>query len=149
MPVGREPDVWHSSSMQRVGAAIVTAGGLALAVGVTAGGGVAPGVAALLWVFAVTLALGAWRILFVPYVALQSTQVVVQNRIGRTAIPYSEIVAVRAGYYGIRITKRDRGEVLAWAVQKPNWATWSHKRTRADDLVGAIVARTQSPHASS
>jgi len=128
---------------------------LAAAIGFTLGG-VATGVIVMVWCVVPVLMLMAWRFSFVPYVAMTPSAVVVRNRVGKTSIPYADIAVVRPGYYGTLIKRRSGGAVVAWAVQKPNWATRTKKRTRADDLADAIRRRmaevpyaTQTGHRSS
>ena len=59
-----------SHTGRRVGASVLGICWLALAIGVTGGGGVGAGVLALLWISLAMLIVGIWRWAFVPYVAL-------------------------------------------------------------------------------
>lgn len=135
-----QDQVWRVARGQRVGSIVLVVVWLALAVGFTLGG-VTTGVIVMVWCVVPLLMLMAWRFSFVPHVALTPSSVVVTNRIGKTTIPYADIAAVHPGYYGTMIKRRSGGAVVAWAVQKPNWATWFKKRTRADELADAIRSR--------
>jgi hypothetical protein len=55
-------------------------------------------------------------------------------------IPLRDVLRVSGGYYGLNVTVRGRLLPLtASAVQKPNWATWTGKHTRSDDVAAAII----------
>ena len=133
--------LWRVRPTGRVAGAGVASAWALLAAGVTAGGGVSVGVIVLLWCVTILVALGAWRWAFVPYVALGSESLVVQNRVLRSTVMYSNIASARPGYGGVIIEKRDGTRTCAWAVQKSNAARASGTRTRADDLVDAIMLR--------
>ena len=134
-------DLWRVRPAGRVAGAGVASASALLAAGVTAGGGVSVGVIVLLWCVTIFVALGAWRWAFVPYVALGSESLVVQNRLLRSTVMYRNIASARAGYYGVTIEKRDGTRTCAWAVQKSNVARAGGTRTRVDDLVDAIMLR--------
>ena len=138
---GGRHQVWRVARGQRVGSALVVVAWLALALGFTIGAGVAAGVLVIVWSVLPLVTLMAWRFSFVPYVTLTQTAAVVRNRIGMKTIPYGDIAWVRPGYYGTTIKTKSGSAVVAWAVQKPNWATWFNKQTRADELAAAIKQR--------
>ena len=49
------------------------------------------------------------------------------------------MLRVSGGYYGLNVTVRGRlFPLTASAVLKPNWATWTGRRTRSDDVAAAI-----------
>jgi hypothetical protein len=144
-----QDQLWRVAKGQRIGSVVVSVVWVALAVGITVGGGVATGVIVILWCVVPLMMLMAWRYSFVPYVAMTPTAAVVRNRVGQTTIPYADIAEIRPGYYGTTIKRRSGGAVVAWAVQKPSWATWSKKGTRADDLADAIRRRVaEVPYAA-
>ena len=89
----------------------------------------------------ILIAFGVWRKAFVPFVALMPHDLIVQNRLSNTSIPYADIKGVSGGYYGLIIRLRQGRVVTAWAVQKSNAARWLNKRTRVDDVADAIMAR--------
>ena len=136
-----QEQVWRVARGQRVGSLVMVIAWLALTLGVTIGGGVEAGVLVILWSVLPLVALMAWRMAFIPYVALTPSAVVVRNRIGTKTIPYADIASAHPGYYGTTIKTRSGSSVVAWAVQKPNWATWFKQQTRADALAAAINQR--------
>ncbi len=64
-------------------------------------------------------------------------------------IRWSEIERIVPGYYGLRISRRDGPDVVAWAVQKSNWAQWRGKRVRADEIAHALALRAAAATESS
>lgn len=55
-------------------------------------------------------------------------------------IPLRDVQMVRGGYYGLEIKVRSRRlPITASAIQKPNWANWTGRRTRADEVADAIL----------
>jgi hypothetical protein len=67
--------------------------------------------------------------------------VTVVSLTGTTRIAWDEIMHCTPGYWGIEITLRDGTVVNASAIQKPNYATWLKRRTRADEVADALNAR--------
>jgi hypothetical protein len=118
---------------------------LALVVGISIGGNIAVGVTALLWISFALVVLGIWRWAFFPCIALTPEAVIVQNRLTKRSVPYSTIVGVKAGFYGLRLLTKDHNDVTAWAVQKSNEAKWAHRQTRADEVAEAIMSRVGTP----
>jgi hypothetical protein len=131
---------WRVSPLGRIGAALAILFWFGLALGLTVGGE-AIGPVAFVWLFLLAIAVCAWSWAFVPYVDLTLTEVIVQNRIRKTSLPYTAIREIRPGYYGLRFITNDGRALTAWAVQKSNAATWMHRRTRADDLADVIRGR--------
>ncbi len=86
------------------------------------------------------MAVLAWKSSVGSWLRLTSTEVIVCNPLEVVRIPLQGVVDVSAGYGGVTITRADRTRVGAWAVQKTNLASWFHWRTRADDVVEAILA---------
>jgi Bacterial PH domain len=86
------------------------------------------------------LALGAWRLAFVPYVSVSSPGVIVQNPISRRTVPYSDIAEVRTGYYGLVLRLKSGQAVICWAIQKSNVAKLGRVFTRGDEVADAIRA---------
>lgn len=136
--------IWRVSTAGRVAGVVLVVGWLALALGITLGGGAPGGAVALIWWSGLLLVPWVWRWAFVPYVALKADGVFIQNRITSKFVPYPEITRVSGGYYGLTL-RTSRGDVvIAWAVQKSNLARWLHRQTRADEVAQAIVARAPS-----
>jgi hypothetical protein len=123
-----------------VGALLVVSGSVALATGVSVGGGVSPVVIVILWSVVAIACVGAWRGAFVPYLALTPSELVVQNRFTHTSIPIADVVGAKVGYYGVTIQRGDGRRVQAWAVQKSNLARVAGNRTRGDEVIEAIMA---------
>ena len=139
--LAQQARIWRTAVSVRIGSVVVLLGWLALSLGITFGAGVADGVLVLIWVLGPVYGFGAWRYAFVPFVALRTSDVLVRNRWGQQVIPYGDIASVHPGYYGTTFRLKTGSSVTAWAVQKPNWASWLHRRTRADDLSDAITER--------
>lgn len=138
-PAGSER--WRVRPAGRAGAVLVVLVWTALAVGISAGGA-SVGVATTIWCCVPILAACAWRWAFVPYVALEPGVLLVQNRLGRChRIAYTDVAMINAGYYGLTIRRHSGPRVVAWAVQKSNVASWTHKPTRADAIADTIRAR--------
>jgi hypothetical protein len=135
--------MWRVGLVGRIGAVGLCALWLALAVGVTLGGGVGVGVFVVMWASFVCLCLGVRYWAFVPYIALTETAVVIQNRMSSARIDYREIASAHSGDAGITIVRRDGTRVNGWAVQKSNAAKWTNKTTRSDQVVAAITSRIQ------
>jgi hypothetical protein len=133
--------VWRVRPAGRLAAILVVMAWASLVAGVSAGGA-ATGIVLALWSGLLVVGLAAWRWAFVPYVALTASAVVVQNRVSRLQVAYRDIESVRAGYRGLMITRAGARPVVAWAVQKSNIASWSHKRTRADEVAELIISRS-------
>lgn len=139
-----ETQIWRVTPAGRVIAVVVVLGFVVVAAGVTVGG-TSPGIAVILWCATVAIGIGAWRWAFVPYVALTPDGVVVQNMFDRVEVPYPDIALVGVSYAGLTIRRGSGGRlVVAWAVQKSNFARWMRRRTRADDVADAIRARARS-----
>lgn len=128
-------DTWRVRPAERLAGVVLTTGWAGLATGVSIGGNSA---AIVLWLMVPLIALGVWRWAFVPYIALDPVGVVVQNRIGKVTVPYSQIRDVRTGYSGLTLKLDNGSSVTAWAVQKSNWARWRKLRTRSDEVADAI-----------
>lgn len=112
----------------------------ATAVGLSVGGAV------VMWALAVVVVLSVWRWYMVPYVAVTPDAVVVRGVFSRRTVDYDAIRRVRPGLYGVRIETMDQGAVTAWAVQKSKFAEWTHRHTRADDVVAQIMDRVHDAH---
>jgi len=141
---GSDTEVWRVTQIGRIGASVLGAIWLALVVGVTVEGNVGAGVVALLWIVLAVIIVGIWRWAFVPYVALAVEGVIVQNRITHRTVPYTAIVEVKSGYYGLRLLTKDHDMITAWAVQKSNASRWAHRSTRSDEVADAIMARVNA-----
>jgi hypothetical protein len=74
-----------------------------------------------------------------PAVTLSETDVEVRNPLRTRRVPLAEVADAKTGYGGLRIEIRDGRAVTAWAVQKSNLASWTGRRTRADDVADAIA----------
>lgn len=104
-------------------------------------------VAWLLWdsvpvsLFAGLGALAAWwRFSLYPAVILTETELIVRNPYGQRRVALPDVVDAAPGYGGLTVTTSTGEHVVAWAVQKSNLATWTGRRTRADEVAEAIVA---------
>lgn len=131
------PGVWKVAPVSRALAVV----GAALAVWylVMLDGPVVGAVAAVL------LAVLVWLFAFRPALAVTGTEVVVTNPWGTRRIPLADVAGAEGGYFGLAVRRRSGGSVTAWAVQKSNGATWSGRRTRADEAADAIRAAAQAP----
>lgn len=87
----------------------------------------------------------AWlRFSFLPAVILTSTEVIVRNP-GRThRVDLSDAVRIDPGYGGLTLTTSTGARVVAWAVQKSNFAKWTGRHTRADEVAASINAAIRS-----
>jgi hypothetical protein len=119
-----------------------------IALGATAIG-LSPGGAVLMWALAILVTLSVWRWYLVPYVALTRDRVVVRGVFARRTVGYGVIREARPGLYGVRIETEDQGVVTAWAVQKSKFSEWTHRHTRADDVVAEIMDRVSDAHGAS
>lgn len=72
-------------------------------------------------------------------IALSPEAVTVDNAFKSYAVPLSEITHARGGYNGLEISRAGRRKVVAGAVQKSNWATWTGRETRSDEIAHAIL----------
>lgn len=84
--------------------------------------------------------------LYVAATSLSMTKdrLIVRNLGHRRTIPLREITAIRSGYYGTEILCREGKWWFGLAVQKPRFATWLGKRTRADAMAEVIVATARN-----
>ncbi|WP_438289540.1 hypothetical protein [Streptomyces sp. HUAS TT7] len=71
-------------------------------------------------------------------ITLTTHRVIVQNLGLTNWVQIAEISAVTAGYSGTVITTYDGRTLQGLAVEKPNYARWLGRRTRADHVVNAI-----------
>jgi len=126
----------------RVAALSVAVGFLLVAAAVTAVG-VDPAGTVAIWALAMLVVLCVWRWYLVPYVALTPDRLVVQGVFSHWAVRYGAINDARPGLLGIRVDTVDQGAFTAWAVQKSTLSGWLHRRTRADEVAGAIMARVR------
>jgi Bacterial PH domain len=93
------------------------------------------------WALAFLVVLSVWRWYVIPYVAVTPDAVVVRGVFSQHTVDYDAIRRARPGLYGVRIETMDQGAVTAWAVQKSKFAEWTHRHTRADDVVAQIMDR--------
>jgi hypothetical protein len=100
----------------------------------------------VMWMLAILVVLSIWRWYIVPYVALTPDRVVVRGVFARRTVGYGAIRRARPGLYGVRIETEDQGTVTAWAVQKSKFSEWTHRHTRADDVVAEIMDRVRDAH---
>ena len=80
------------------------------------------------------------RMAFVARVILSGEELIVRNPFKTHRLPLLRVKSVEPGYSGTVFTMYGGSRVTAWAVQKSNIATWTKKRTRADEMVDAVVA---------
>lgn len=132
--------VWRVDEPVRRLAVTVSVLFVVIALGSTAIGVSAVG-SVVMWALAILVGLAVWRWYMVPYVAVTSDGVVVRGVFARRTVDYDAIRLARPGLYGVRIETTDQGTVTAWAVQKSKFAEWTHRRTRADGVVAAIMER--------
>lgn len=104
--------------------------------------------AVVMWALAILVMVSVWRWYLVPYVALTPDRVVVRGVFSRRTVGYGAIRQARTGLYGMRIETEDQGAVTAWAVQKSKFSEWTHRHTRADDVVAEIMDRVHEAHAT-
>ncbi|HUE07795.1 MAG TPA: PH domain-containing protein [Acidimicrobiales bacterium] len=100
----------------------------------------------VMWTLALVVVLSVWRWYIVPYVVLTSDRVVVRGVFARRTVGYGAIRQARPGLYGLRIETEDQGAVTVWAVQKSKFSEWTHRHTRADDVVAEIMDRVHDVH---
>lgn len=142
-------NVWRVTVVGRAVGLLVCVGWFALALGISLGGGVGTAIPIILWAAFVVVVFGAWRLAFVPYVALRDDAVEIQNRVLHRTVAYRDIEDVIAGYGGLTLRLKGGDVTTAWAVQKSNIARWTkNDRTRADSLVRAILARASDSRAA-
>lgn len=134
------PHVWRVDEPVRRLAVAVSIFFIVIALGSTAVGLVAAG-AVVMWGLALLVTLSVWRWYMVPYVAVTPEALVVRGVFSRRTVDYDAIRRARPGLYGVRIETTDQGSVTAWAVQKSKFAEWTHRHTRADDVVAEIMDR--------
>lgn len=97
------------------------------------------------WLFTVVAALWVWWTAFHPYVACTAAGLVVCNPYRSVTIPWHDLDSVEGGYFGLIVRRRsDPRPIHAWAVQKSNFARWTGRRTRSDDVAREILAVAQS-----
>jgi hypothetical protein len=104
--------------------------------------------AVVMWALAILVMVSVWRWYLVPYVALTADRVVVRGVFARRTVGYGAIRRARPGLYGVRIETEDQGAVTAWAVQKSKFSEWTHRHTRADDVVAEIMHRVHAANAT-
>jgi hypothetical protein len=104
--------------------------------------------AVVMWALAILVMVSVWRWYLVPYVALTADRVVVRGVFAQRTVGYGAIRRARPGLYGVRIETEDQGAVTAWAVQKSKFSEWTHRHTRADDVVAEIMHRVHAANAS-
>jgi hypothetical protein len=134
--------VWRPSLGTRVGAGLLSAVGVALAVSgvVVAAGGDWTGGLAVMVVFGLFPVFG-WRWGTHPLLATSDDGVTVRNPVRSAVVPWDEVGRCAPTSLGLAIERVDGRPVVAWAVQKPNVARWLRRRTRADEVAETIVAR--------
>jgi hypothetical protein len=82
-----------------------------------------------------------WRIGIYPSLECDAAGVTARNPLKRWVVPWSEIAGCVPGYNGLVLTLRSGGTVTAWAVQKPNWASWMRREVRADTVALYVEQR--------
>jgi hypothetical protein len=142
MPAEASPQLWRVPASVRRLAVAVSVFFVVVALGSTAIG-LSTAASVVMWALAFLVGLSIWRWYLVPYVALTDERVVVRGVFARRSVEYDAINGVRPGLYGMRIETKDDGSFIAWAVQKSKFAEWSHRHTRADDVVTAIKDRVE------
>jgi hypothetical protein len=140
--VAAAAQVWRVTRAMRVVGITVAVCFVALAWSVTAVGFTASAAIAM-WLVALLVALGVWRWYLVPYVALTPDGLVVQGVFAYRSVRYRAIREAKPGLYGMRVQTTDDDAFVAWAVQKSKLAEWTHRHTRADTVVGAIMERVE------
>lgn len=134
-------EIWRVPASVRRLAGAVCVFFVLVAVGSTAIGLSVPGTV-VMWGLTILVTLTIWRWYLVPYVALTPECMIVRGVFARRSVEYDDITRVRPGLYGVKVETRETGPLLVWAVQKSKFAEWSHRHTRADDVVAAIIERT-------
>jgi hypothetical protein len=137
--------VWRVDEPVRGLALVVSIFFVVLALGSTAIGLAIAG-DVVMWMLAVLVVLSVWRCVIVPYVALTPDRVDVRGVFARRTVGYGAIRRVRPGLYGVRIETEDQGTVTVWAVQKSKLSEWTHRHTRADDVVAELMDRVNDEH---
>jgi hypothetical protein len=136
-------EIWRVSLVARAGGCVIALIWFSISIAVATAS--APNwFRATIWSLTVFVVWMVWRCSFVPYLDLDKEDLIVQNLITRSAIPYSEITQVKPGYYGLVVDMRNGTSLTAWAVQKSNIARWTHRTVRADQVAEAIMARVKS-----
>lgn len=139
---------WRVSTVGRAGGVLTSLGWLALALWITIGGNRTPGAGdsptVIPWIVTLGLALAVWRFIFIPYIEVTDSCLVVQNAFVKRQIPWSQIEAVTPGSLGLAIKTKGRGlPRKAWAVQKGRGAKWMNRHTRADDVATTLMERVR------
>ncbi len=137
-PTGLD-QLWRPNRLGALAGYLVTIVFAAIGVAVAVRGLV--GVSVLLFITAAVAGLATWRCASVPFIASSPEGIVVQNPLLRRTIPWQSVRRIQGGYYGLRITTKEGDTVIAWAVQKSNVAKWTKRRTRADRVATALLAR--------
>lgn len=87
---------------------------------------------------------GWWKFAWRPAVVLAGAEVIVRNPNVSRRIDIRDVVHVEPGYGGLTITTSTNERVVAWAVQKSNFAKWTGRHTRADDVATSIFRASRS-----
>ena len=135
---------WSVSSLGRATGWAFVALSVGAIAGVSIGGLVAPHavpLAALLVVAGIAAPFGwaFYRVTIVPAIIATRQDLLIINPYKRYTVSWSEIERIVPGYYGLRISRRGAADVVAWAVQKSNWAQWRGKHVRADEVAHALA----------
>ena len=107
------------------------------------------GWALLLAVMTGAVAVGFFLYAFRVCLSAADDGLIVRSLSAETRIPWDDIVDCAPGYFGIRITRRDGSSVNASAVQRPNYAVWLKRESRADRVAAEIRRRAKSAGSSS
>ena len=115
-------------------------------IGVSLGAILAPGsveLAAMLFVagVAAVYSLGAYRLALRPSIVAASDRLLIVNPIKTYTARWTQIMKVEPGYHGLSVSLEDGSTIIAWAVQKSNWAQWRKKHTRADEVAHELALR--------
>jgi hypothetical protein len=88
-------------------------------------------------VFGIVLGLGFLRGTRMR-VELDDEGVTVFNYFSTRRVDRGALVDASADYGGLRLICADASVVTAATLGKPNWATWLHRRTQADERVDVV-----------
>lgn len=97
-----------------------------------------------IWLFfgtgAVVAAAIAYLVGFRSYIEA-GDRLVLQNAIRCNDFCWEDVQLVCPTYWGIIVVGADGAQARGTAVQKPNWATSSGRRVRADEICAELAAR--------
>ncbi len=140
-PVTRVPffgdTVWHHH-WSSAGLSVLLAMGSSAFVAWVALGGDAP---AWWWLVCVAPPFLVWICVLRPRVVIADSEIVVVKWFRTLRRPLRDLVGARPGYFGTELMFAVGGSVVAGTLQRPNWAAWLGKLSRADKVAHRLLCR--------